>query len=70
MYRISMNLSRNHIVSLITAVFYAFSAGTFSTVMFIRMYTILTFFCALLALIHVRLVYNLSEGKEVAKKDC
>ena len=70
MYRISMNLSRNHMVSLITAAFYAFSVGTFSTVMFIRMYTILTFFCALLALIHVRLVYNLSEGKEVAKKDC
>lgn len=66
---ISIDLIKNDNVALATTGFYAFSVGTLSTVSFIRMYAMLTFFCTLLVLIHIHLANELLIHKQLRKKD-
>ena len=67
-WAVSMKLIPSRALALITAGFYAFSVGTLSTVVFIRMYAMLAFFCALLVLIHVHLTCRLASGGTISPK--
>lgn len=69
-WAISIMLTKNNWLALITASFFALSVGTFSMVVFIRMYAMLAFVCSLLVLYHIRLACNLVAQREIGLQNC
>lgn len=51
------------LLGMLSAVLYGFSAGGLSTVLLIRMYAMLTFFCVALLAVHVRKLYGKQSGE-------
>ena len=51
-------------MGMLSVMLYAVSAGVFSTVLLIRMYAMLTFFCVALLAVHVRKLYGKQSGEQ------